>query len=167
MLTRGVECGWLFTSLGSPWVAHRVCPMPQELSAQGLYGQFAGAGHSSLPLLLTTRMPPSWASATPAESYPRYSSFLQTIQQHILCAALSSITYDAAHTKHLHTDSPARTSAQRNCQLPVISLCFCMASFEGNLLRYCCRFLPLSAAGIAPQAAWPASAGGTPAETSR
>ena len=33
MLTRGVEWGWLFTSLGSPWVAQRVCPMPQRLSA--------------------------------------------------------------------------------------------------------------------------------------
>ena len=74
MLTRGVECGWLFTSLGSPWVAQRVWPMPQPLwgsdSSSSLLRRVA-----SRPLLLTTRMPSRWVSATPAESYPRYSSF--------------------------------------------------------------------------------------------
>ena len=33
----------------------------------------------------------------------------QTVQQHFLGAALTRITYDATHTKHLHADSPART----------------------------------------------------------
>ena len=46
----------------------------KELSARACTASFWRRA-SSLPLLLTTRMPPSWASATPAESYPRYSSF--------------------------------------------------------------------------------------------
>ena len=33
----------------------------------------------------------------------------QTVQQHFLGAALTRITYDATHTKHLHADSTART----------------------------------------------------------
>ena len=47
----------------------------------------------------------------------------------------------------------------------MISLCSCMAFFERVLLRYCCRFLPFSAAGISPGSFCPVSTGGTPAET--
>ena len=32
-------CGWALTSLGAPWVAQRVCPMPRPVARQRLLGQ--------------------------------------------------------------------------------------------------------------------------------
>ena len=70
MLTYGVEWGWLLTSLGSPWVAQRVCPMPQW--AAGRPAAVASSSRArravSRPLLLMTRMPPPTDRASPAES---------------------------------------------------------------------------------------------------
>ena len=40
---------------------------------------------------------------------PTIFQLFQPVQQHFLRTALSRITYDATHTKHLHADSPART----------------------------------------------------------
>ena len=59
-------CGCAFTSLGSPCVAHRVCPMP------GLPLNRAGspaARSATRPLVLCTRISPDRLStASPAES---------------------------------------------------------------------------------------------------
>ena len=61
-------------SEGAPWVAHRVWPMP---TVPGRVTPPSKMPSSTLkrPLDLTTRRPPSLYTATPAESYPRYSSF--------------------------------------------------------------------------------------------
>ncbi len=70
------RCGWALVSVGPPWVAHRVWPIPALP---------AGSGRStstfsrlrSFPAFLAAASPPSARIATPAESYPRYSSRLR------------------------------------------------------------------------------------------
>ena len=66
------RCGWAFWSVGPPWVAQRVCPIPvvdagQRVAVEGVLEVDELAG----PLLEARR--PSVTRATPAESYPRYS----------------------------------------------------------------------------------------------
>src|SRR3990170_1621453 len=70
--TRPVLCGWAFVSEGRPWVAHRVCPTPQ-LPAIG-WRETRSVRRESFPSLLRMSIRPPSRIATPAESYPRYSS---------------------------------------------------------------------------------------------
>ncbi len=66
------RCGWALRSVGAPWVAQRVWPMPT--APPGMPSASSAASSSaSLPARFTTPSPPS-ITATPAESYPRYSS---------------------------------------------------------------------------------------------
>src|SRR5690349_19348539 len=66
------RCGWAFSSVGRPCVAHRVWPTPYS----PLIGVVAitSSRRASLPALRRRSMVPSRTTATPAESYPRYSS---------------------------------------------------------------------------------------------
>ena len=73
--TRPVQSrwGWALRSVGRPWVAHRVCPIPlTPLSAVSDPSTCSSA--SSFPAFRTTWTSPPSSTATPAESYPRYSS---------------------------------------------------------------------------------------------
>ena len=56
-------CGWAFTSLGAPWVAQRVCPIPRVPFMERVSGRLAGI----LPHRLYTS---TWDPrvATPKES---------------------------------------------------------------------------------------------------
>src|SRR5439155_3932549 len=66
-------CGCAFSSDGLPCVAQRVWPMPVApfvIDSPRRFSRF-----DSLPLARTTDRPLSPRTATPAESYPRYSSF--------------------------------------------------------------------------------------------
>ena len=74
---------------------------------EGLYGQFLAQGIQPA-LALDNADATLLGQCHTRRIIPAVLQFLQTIQQHILCAALSNITYDATHTKHLHTDSPAQ-----------------------------------------------------------
>jgi hypothetical protein len=69
-------CGWALVSFGTPWVAHRVCPTPTPSTGIG-DASSAPARLAIFPARLTTaiRLPesPDVTTATPAESYPRYS----------------------------------------------------------------------------------------------
>ena len=58
-------CGWALASLGAPWVAHRVCPMPSLPPSR--FGRTASSWES-LPAALWTRTVPPETSAMPAES---------------------------------------------------------------------------------------------------
>jgi hypothetical protein len=58
-------CGWALTSLGTPWVAHRVWAMPAGPATR--LGMSA-ARSRTLPWALWTRRAPFLATATPAES---------------------------------------------------------------------------------------------------
>src|SRR5690606_13738122 len=73
--TRFVACGWVFASLGAPWVAQRVCPIPTCPSI----GQAAtrSARFTSLPSARRRSLVEPTSVAIPAESYPRYSSRLR------------------------------------------------------------------------------------------
>src|SRR5664279_1333265 len=64
-------CGCALTSVGGPWVAHRLCPMPA--APVGLDSSKAAANSTSLPARLITVLRSARNRATPAESYPRYS----------------------------------------------------------------------------------------------
>src|SRR5918994_7313070 len=65
--------GWAFRSVGCPWVAHLVCPIPlAPLST--VSDPSARSSASSFPAFRTTWTSPPSSTATPAESYPRYSS---------------------------------------------------------------------------------------------
>src|SRR5450759_4563503 len=65
------RCGWAFSSVGRPCVAQRVCPMPYSPS-RGLPA-ITSSRRASLPALRRSSIWPFLTTATPAESYPRYS----------------------------------------------------------------------------------------------
>ncbi len=64
-------CGCALASVGAPWVAQRVCPIAVVAGGPARPGAAPPAPRASRPL--ATVRPPS-STATPAESYPRYSS---------------------------------------------------------------------------------------------
>src|SRR5512135_721418 len=70
--TRPARCGCAFSSEGRPWVAHRVCPTPHVPES----GSFVirSVRRAIFPWDLRMAIPPPDWTATPAESYPRYSS---------------------------------------------------------------------------------------------
>ncbi len=63
-------CGWALVSLGIPWVAQRVCPMP---NVPGNVTVFALASKSDTLPLVFTSVKSLLMRATPALSYPLYS----------------------------------------------------------------------------------------------
>src|SRR3954468_20788137 len=68
-------CGWAFLSEGTPWVAQRVCAMPispakPPARRSSSVTRPAERRRSSVP---RAPLSPPWTTATPAESYPRYS----------------------------------------------------------------------------------------------
>jgi hypothetical protein len=67
------RCGWALRSVGRPWVAHRVCPIPVT-PPSAVSDPSAPSSTSSFPAFRTTWTFPPSSTATPAESYPRYSS---------------------------------------------------------------------------------------------
>src|SRR5688572_24383351 len=66
-------CGCAFISHGRPWVAHRVCAMPSEPAGEPTFANCASR-FEILPRALQISRPWPLIVATPAESYPRYSS---------------------------------------------------------------------------------------------
>ena len=68
-------CGWALRSLGRPWVAQRVWPMPVVPAKEPRPSASRAASRlASLPSFFSTRVAPAPSStATPEESYPRYS----------------------------------------------------------------------------------------------
>ena len=70
------RCGCALRSLGAPCVAQRVWPMPVWATGSGLASSSASR-LTSLPAFLADTIVPSWTSATPPESYPRYSRRLR------------------------------------------------------------------------------------------
>ena len=66
--------GWAFTSEGAPFVAQLVCPVAAVAGGIGLRSTLSTRLASLPAFLRTTACPmPEATSATPAESYPRYS----------------------------------------------------------------------------------------------
>jgi hypothetical protein len=68
-------CGCALASVGWPWVAQRVWPIP-TVPGSGSRSRIS-RNRESLPAALRTSTAPLCATATPAESYPRYSSRLK------------------------------------------------------------------------------------------
>ena len=60
-------CGCALTSLGAPWVAQRVCPMPVVEAGSGR-SAIAFSRLASLPARLLVTTAPSATTAIPAES---------------------------------------------------------------------------------------------------
>ena len=83
-------------------------PDAAEALCQSLCGQFL-AQLCQPPLALYHADAAVQRQRNPRRIVPAVLQFFQTVQQHILCAALADITNNATHTKHLHADSPART----------------------------------------------------------
>src|SRR5580700_5452254 len=65
-------CGWALVSLGSPWVAQRVWPMPTV--ALVCFASSLSLRSWTRPADLVICSLPRYTTARPAESYPRYSS---------------------------------------------------------------------------------------------
>ena len=66
------KCGCALASVTPPWVAQRVCAIP--VAPLTGYSFNAAASSFTLPIrLVRVRLPWLSKSATPAESYPRYS----------------------------------------------------------------------------------------------
>ena len=76
MSRAGETCGCAFAWFGTPCVAQRVCAIPHEpsgkrpFSASSSFAIFPGRFSTASP-------PPASTTASPAESYPRYSSRLR------------------------------------------------------------------------------------------
>src|SRR5918995_7497332 len=68
-------CGCALTSQGRPCVAHRVCAMPSVPDGDPTFANCASR-FEILPSALQISRPCPLIVATPAESYPRYSSRL-------------------------------------------------------------------------------------------
>ncbi len=66
-------CGCAFSSVGGPCVAHRVWPMPNPPDNDRSFR--ASTRLCICPARRSTCNEPFEATATPAESYPRYSNF--------------------------------------------------------------------------------------------
>ena len=65
--SRRPRCGWALASLGAPWVAQRVCPMPVVAAGSGV-SAIAFSRFASLPARLSACTAPEAISAIPAES---------------------------------------------------------------------------------------------------
>ena len=61
------RCGWALRSVGPPWVAHRVCPIPIVAAGSGLSAS-SFSRLASLPAFLAELSFPSATTAMPAES---------------------------------------------------------------------------------------------------
>ena len=59
--------GWALTSLGSPWVAQRVCPMPR-VPGRSAPSWLISRSTWTRPFFLQTRSTPSPHTAIPVES---------------------------------------------------------------------------------------------------
>ena len=112
--------GWAFSAVGPPWVAQRVWPMAAACPV--------GASAVSSPSLATESVPPaararqtvaadaspspapSTTMATPAESYPRYSSWCRAPRR-IGMASDSPVTPMMPHIVPQATWAPAARSA--------------------------------------------------------
>src|SRR5579885_925956 len=77
--------GWALRSVGPPWVAQRVCPIPVE--ARGA-PPTAPTSAASLPARRRTHTRSPSTRATPDESYPRYSRRLSPSRRKGRAAAL-------------------------------------------------------------------------------
>ncbi len=69
---RSSAWGWALAWVTPPWVAQRVWPMPRNPSNPA--ARTASASSATLPTSLMVRNPSAVHTASPAESYPRYSS---------------------------------------------------------------------------------------------
>ena len=65
-------CGWAFFAFGAPWVAQRV--WARAVVPDGSFVPSSFSSTAIFPGALNTSMRPSLTTASPAESYPRYSS---------------------------------------------------------------------------------------------
>src|SRR5262245_38695258 len=72
-LVSPLVCGCALRSLGGPWVAQRVCPIPVVDGGSGRSASSLSR-FAILPAFFIVVSAPSVSRATPAESYPRYSS---------------------------------------------------------------------------------------------
>ena len=91
--------GWALASVGPPWVAQRVCPMPVLEPGIGS-ASIAAVRLASLPARLRVATWVPSTSATPAESYPRYSSRAQPLHHDVQRPAVDirpDITHDSTH----------------------------------------------------------------------
>ena len=80
----------------------------------------------------------------PGGIVPAVLQFLQTIQQHILCAALARIAYNATHTKHLHADrADGARWAHFPCQLSLSVYVLVWLSLRGSVAVLLPFFAPL------------------------
>ena len=64
--------GWALVSVGAPWVAQRVWPMPQVPGNAAPFSVFSYRPET-LPDTFASRIFSLPTTAMPAESYPRYS----------------------------------------------------------------------------------------------
>ena len=93
-------------------------PDAAEALCQSLRGQFL-AQLCQPPLALYHADAAVQSQRNPRRIVPAVLQFFQTVQQHILCAALADITNNATHTKHLHAGVPrAEKTHSRGRQLP-------------------------------------------------
>ena len=61
------RCGWALRSVGPPWVAHRVCPMPTVAAGSGCSAS-TFSRLASFPAFFAELSRPSATTAIPAES---------------------------------------------------------------------------------------------------
>src|SRR6185437_7601993 len=107
--TRPATCGCAFASLGTPWVAQRVCAMPVPPGNGS--ARYNASISRTLPLARTRRIARRSSTARPEESKPRYSSaFRPTISSGATSRWATAATIP--HMTELPWLEPGRGSAR-------------------------------------------------------
>ncbi len=92
------RCGWALRSVGPPWVAHRVCPMPVVPGSFRSCSAMLFSRLISWPALRATPSEPSGAwIATPGRVVPAVLHPAQTVQHQRQRLLRTDISDDSAH----------------------------------------------------------------------
>ncbi len=91
------RCGWALASVGAPWVAQRVWPMPVVAGGQRAARPAPSPGWPACRPSSRRPARRRRARRRPAESYPRYSSRLQPGDHDVEGGLGADVTHDSAH----------------------------------------------------------------------
>ena len=92
-------CGWALTSLGAPWVAHRVCPMPVVDAGSGVARAPSRGWRACPPACVEPRRPlsPAVDQRDPRGVVAAVLQATQPLDHDVLRLAWTDVTDDSAH----------------------------------------------------------------------
>ncbi len=114
-------CGWALRSVGAPWVAQRVCPMPVVEDGSG-FSASAFSRLASLPAFLSLTSDPRVDEGDPGGVVAAVLEPSQTLDDHALGLLLTDVPDDSAHGREVYrqgvTGRPGRSARAAVQQSP-------------------------------------------------